>query len=1507
MNYCIYIHGQTHKLVQGVTISEELNETLDSATVIISKSPQLDLEPYDDVFIFGEWCGYYDKVDKIVKPIIGKKFVFKGYPVNSTNYDYGEMPCFYKHFLIDQFTEDMIILGDSVENTTYKYKLELFSETKGMEKVSAPNISVTQPLDSKVSTVTYLNIFLSLYNKKKKVLNANFSDYSDFHYENKYALASSSSLNKKYTCLGEFVDKTQEYPFEIGKYYLIKNLKGTLDNSVTTINAPSYFSDTENTVIIIKWGEPGFYNIENNYEYAREVTQEIVTEDFLEIISDIFGINYCPDFTLNAPTLRQILDKFLITKDRITVVRDDEIYAMDITKRRGNFDLTKGEINYVSGSKSSSNYCTELRRTYTDGLAQDNTGRLIEYLGFRNSDVALMTLENMRLETRFPIYKVNKLYMCYLKKVTVSMTSKNGNTTTLNKVFVCKHDITPLIKLNSERNVLSEDANMYGGNPPTTIEGLSKYKFGTLGYDIGSQTIEGWGDKFYYPGHFFWQSNVKSYIQGIYEFLESHQNAYGIYDTNYIVKKVFPEYYGNQNYFFNVSFPSKNEAGTIAIPNYGDYDNTVKGFTFNRTDYLDKQNIALKFKHIFFEMEYTPFFSGTVIHSKGLGSENITINDNQSASLALLENDGLAQIEKLNRYGNKAIVIPARYKDTCDIQSLGSVYNKGNDTDVVIYHKEYSINDNVINCTYYGSKDYVLKDYYTSVFARYRTYNLMSYNESITRAENQKIYLYLSKEKYYRDVFYSGAITGIDNDFKEKLISFFKTHGIDDIENGNQVKFKYKINYGFFSRTRNYVTEYYATDSNIFVSGNSLCLNIVMKDNVTLGNYIKNIKNNYIYAKDENYMLGSTQDYVWLTDDSSGESGGTTGRLTSLGCYFGHIENFIGNEFYNEQDISSVVYSKLFNLPKISGSPNITSQIGFTKNFYKDNKDKLDITAQIEPLVDDDIFISPWFFKLSDLYGVYKKFNQDLTVNYSYQKFKSEIYLVMYGSNTIMDPSGPDAFHLVLVIKKDYVDNNKLNGVQSGGTFSPGGTYNGLYGGTKNVLIYINNFTNVSSSSITASGTVTFDVYNSNNEFVKRNRGTNNNLIFTAPSSGNIAPEDRIFEVCGLTADRDNYYIFQVERPRFYQNSNSENYYYAFGVSQTTQQTPNIVFYENEPVVYPFEKNLYWVYVPVSYDFKHYMVYDSFSSLPSNFTQTNVVITWANDKSFIQVSHPNVSVSSYILCYYKYNGKYEFVFGFKSNNGATTKIYISHLYSRDMRIFDSETHLPVSVMPDSNEISIMNALEFSGYLDPVSMLYHINVEIDSDFPDTEYTFGKIVASGLNLPYSQNEQTFLNQIVDSENEISLTGNYHYSDSDLNTITIKFYNQENKLRYEKQISEVIDEHCFEHRETIRDVTELNPGYELYNLNFRVKNKMYSKTITFSKVEFEYYVTGQNAPQHKSISNITLAPGETYSTVDENTTLQDLNINLTYQIFVGYYIGNELVFSSDEIYMVDLDSET
>ena len=70
----------------------------------------------------------------------------------------------------------------------------------------------------------------------------------------------------------------------------------------------------------------------------------------------------------------------------------------------------------------SESYTQNLKKNYNNALSQDNSVRFVEKMGFRNSDDGLLTLENMRLETRYPIYKINKILMCYYKGIVVKKT-----------------------------------------------------------------------------------------------------------------------------------------------------------------------------------------------------------------------------------------------------------------------------------------------------------------------------------------------------------------------------------------------------------------------------------------------------------------------------------------------------------------------------------------------------------------------------------------------------------------------------------------------------------------------------------------------------------------------------------------------------------------------------------------------------------------------------------------------------------------------------------------------------------------------------------------------------------------------------------------------------------------------------------------------------------------------------------------------------------------------------
>ena len=926
------INNQEYDITQGCTFAEEYNETLDSGSIIISQVAQIkDLKPFDDVFIYdGDFNGYSikkqsiniktelysytrsswtykisDSIDflkehngvtqnivfSVYSTLLGVQKLtltlkwngisfrtssgnqqfdgrvltkYDGYYLvtfnrftqwkrNSIKCDKFQftwdvedikMPAFYKHLLVDQFTEEIVNIKDKI----YRYKIELFSETKALEMIQLPNISITQPLsiEKKKSVYSYLEDFIEIYSPVEKI-----AIDSDNWFFNK-------------------------------KYKLDENLKETFDNV------------------------------------------------------------YAPDFSLNNPSLKDLISNLMLVKDMIPYVKDGVICGLDISKRRSDFNIDLNAITSITGSRSSDNHCDNLRRQYSDALSQDNTARSIEYMGFRNSDNCLMTLDNMRLETKFPIYKINKVYMCYYKKGSIKTGSDSKDI-----MFLCKQDITQLVLLNSERNLLSKDYTQFNETAPVSMEEMATYQLCTLGYDIGSNYIEGWGTNYSYPKSWFNGSVTRTYIENLIELVDSF-TPYGIYSYGYL-----KELLGTNS--------------VISIEGNG-MENVIHSFS----------NTSLGLKSFFFIVDYQGFYNGAIIHSKDDARDDITIADNSSSSLTLLERDGIFEKEKANRFGNKAIIITARYDNIDSMQELGSVYNYDNDEDVIIYHREYAIYDNCVNVTYYGTKSYVLRNYFTSVFAKHRTYNLMSYSESVNRAENKKMYILLSKDKSYYE-HENNAITfaNFNGEPITKILSFIQeSPKATSVGNFN---YEDRINCAYIEHKNNF----YYCDVNAFVSGSSLCFNLAMFDNVSMGVNIIDYEpdtSKYIWDKTDDDIKGSIQGWLVAVDDTD------TGYIDTMGFYVAHIDK--SSEFldspqtYNKSKINNVFTNKIFKMPLIdSFDTNPTNVIGGTFKINKDNKERIDMTYQIEPIsTDDNVMFSQWMMKLSDLISNYKKSVDEYTI-----------------------------------------------------------------------------------------------------------------------------------------------------------------------------------------------------------------------------------------------------------------------------------------------------------------------------------------------------------------------------------------------------------------------------------------------------------------------------------------------------------------------------------------------
>ena len=196
MNLTVRIHDKAyvHEVAQGVTFTEEYNETLDSAVVRLShiKGQIVGLKPYDDVYIYESAPEGEDETKWFDSHIGLWRRGGTLHDGDEIDEETGVRIPFYRHLLIDKFTEDIINLSEDI----YSYSLELFSETKGLEVVQLPNISVTQPLvvSKKIDIYTYLVRFVNLYSpkyKKYKIVHDDEKnvDINSWEYVQKYTVA----------------------------------------------------------------------------------------------------------------------------------------------------------------------------------------------------------------------------------------------------------------------------------------------------------------------------------------------------------------------------------------------------------------------------------------------------------------------------------------------------------------------------------------------------------------------------------------------------------------------------------------------------------------------------------------------------------------------------------------------------------------------------------------------------------------------------------------------------------------------------------------------------------------------------------------------------------------------------------------------------------------------------------------------------------------------------------------------------------------------------------------------------------------------------------------------------------------------------------------------------------------------------------------------------------------------------------------------------------------------
>ena len=781
-------------------------------------------------------------------------------------------------------------------------------------------------------------------------------------------------------------------------------------------------------------------------------------------VVDYFNDTFAPELVLSQPTLREAINQLMQTKDCICVIHDGWVEYINVAKR-GNYVNTEndptcaGRLWMMNGDS----YCDKLKRNYQSSISKQTTSRLIERMGFRNFESGTLTLSNLQLNFSHPIYKIEKMTMCYYKKVKI-----NGDV----KTILCRHNITPLVKLNSEKAILNADWNEFNKvmsntsrseSRIATIGQLAKYKFAVVGYDMYSKTIGGWGDQYSWITGDFAVSKTSTLIENLIAFMEQWNPAgddYKYYLENDAELESFNiEPYKNLNEIRRGDSP--------IISSFGD-DKTRVGKDWYITMFdgisawassIAKAKVVTHFtvdiKSVFFECEYMGFVEGTTEISKDFHDGDITHNDQVANPFTYTESDGIFEKEKVNRMGNAAWTVTQRATD------LGSIYNLGdvdaiNDEDRIIYRRSISVNKDYFMANYSECEDFVMKNYFTSVFSKKRPYQLGNFGDSVSRREvrNQQILLSTSTSMYNGESYKISFANG-QHEFLESALSFFKASELDD--NMNPVQ---NLNSSFFKS----YGKTYLCDSQKYVNGYSLCFGISMCDSASAGVYIRQMIPDYdssidnewkaIWESDKNTILeqniltdmkgeinnitGAIQDWHMLTD------GTDAGYIDEMSFCIGDKEEtfIVGDKRAESENVtdSIVDYYKnhLMALPLVNHStpysPKMTSTLSsLPKAIRKDGKELLSFTFQFEPVCDErnQIAFSEYMMALSDLNGAKRKFelsqNIPYTVTLSVKSIKTDkLKEIAGGSGDLTAAFYPEGLSLDVVIpnlitsKKDF-------------------------------------------------------------------------------------------------------------------------------------------------------------------------------------------------------------------------------------------------------------------------------------------------------------------------------------------------------------------------------------------------------------------------------------------------------------------------------------------------------
>ena len=765
-----------YELVVGSVFKEELNETLDSGSIIISNvepSRKLELEPYQYVYIY------------------------------DTESD------FEKYFLVDNFIENYV----NLDTPYYEYTIALMSETKLLEKIQLPNRTIRNPLKAPQLKVNELiGQFCKLYIPSVKYFNKDSNTWSyhqiidyqsvidvnsifnvdcpDMEFNHPTLRQVLTSLMQVVGCLPRIVNhkltyvnlrlKPTDFVIPNGRKYIISTSNSS-DSYNTSIQTLGENIVGENN--IVKNETLGFRDVENVFLKHTE-NLKLTTE---------FPIKEIKSLKFNR--LAKCFFNVLVAR-----LADETYFGTFITY---NDYSTKSQIGFKIAYRNDLGDNLHLKYRF----AKVNWGQLaIEEIIDRSEvyeETAIKSFDDPRYYYSSSLIPNNGYNFVFIEVENngvygyyFALSDSEYNLIYFNIPMIFSTDISSLVYETQERKLTRTDLTYN----PTNIEDMSKYYYTTLEYTYGSNDISGFSQQYDYVEWYGKYSGVM--ISNMSEMLKN--------DVSYFIEnktRILTFYLGFEPQdMTKIHVPDD----TISVQDYdvGSGLSLYSTYTFDIT-YIPFNNVNLKFDK-----------------SKDIPL-SLTQLDNQESAIPSLTAFALREQEKVERIGNNVVKINAsNITNLNEINALNTKYN-----DSIIFSKEIAYYEDFCNVNYIATKDYVLKNYFTNIQTKYRAYRYVEYANTVLRIENRKYYVYLNNRSFNgSDTLGVGNLTDKQNR-KKKINDYFLGNLVND-----ETIFD-TLDYNIKATTDN---KMFRNDLSIIKFNNNIALNYRDFDSVSGGIGIEN-------------------------------------------------------------------------------------------------------------------------------------------------------------------------------------------------------------------------------------------------------------------------------------------------------------------------------------------------------------------------------------------------------------------------------------------------------------------------------------------------------------------------------------------------------------------------------------------------------------------------------------------------------------------------------------------